>query len=227
MTQSSQIEPPARRRRTQAQRTAETRKALVDAAIHTIYKLGYAGATSALIAEAAGVSSGSIVHHFGTRAELMAEVVRVVFDQDQASYRQLEQSLHVGSRLADWPELMWQVLRRPSGMAMLEILLATRNDAKLAERIAPLYAALEQQYVSLALARLPGSDKSDVLTLARLMVWAIRGLTLAQVIVADPGTIDQSVLMLRRLLERSGDVAVLQPGAAQPCANPGPNSSTD
>lgn len=211
MTDSPQNKPPARRRRTQAQRTAETRKALVEAAITTIHRLGYGGATSAVIAEAAGVSSGSIVHHFGTRADLMAEVVRSVFDQDQAAYQQLEQSLNLGSRLADWPALMWKVLRRPSGMAMLEILLATRNDAKLAERIAPLYAALEQQYVSLALARLEGSNKAEVLTLARLMVWAIRGLSLAQVLVADPAEIDQSVLMLQRILERAGDVAVLAP----------------
>jgi AcrR family transcriptional regulator len=53
-------------RRTQEQRSSETRKALVEAAVRSIYKLGYGGATTAVIAEEAGISRGSIIFHFST-----------------------------------------------------------------------------------------------------------------------------------------------------------------
>lgn len=206
---------PVRRRRTQAERTAATRQALIEAAVNTIYRLGYGGATSAIIAEAAGVSSGSIVHHFGTRADLMAEVVRNVFEQELAQYGDLQQREHVGSRLADWPGLVWQVLRRPSGMAVLEILLAARNDAKLAERIAPLQASLEQQSVTRALLRWNGLGKKDILALARLIVWSVRGLSIAQVLVADPREIEQSVALFQRILAAAGDVGIIAPSERQ------------
>lgn len=200
---------PVKRRRTQAERTAETRKALVDSTVTTIHRLGYGGATSAVIAEAAGVSSGSIVHHFGTRADLMAEVVRSVFDQELEAYGELQERMHVGSRLADWPGLVWQVLSRPSGMAVLEILLAARSDPKLAERIAPLQASLEQQSVTRALLRWDGPSKKDVLALARLIVWSVRGLSIAQVLVPDPREIEQSVTLLQRILAAAGDVEAI------------------
>lgn len=77
---------PTRIRRTQEERTAETRRALVDAAVRVIHRLGYGGATTALIAEEAGVSRGAILDHFGTRAVLMAEVIRDVFEKERADY---------------------------------------------------------------------------------------------------------------------------------------------
>lgn len=198
-----------RRRRTQAERTAETRKALVDAAIRTIHRLGYGGATAFLIAKEAGVSAGSIVHHFRTRADLMAEVIRSVFDQELEAYSELQQRMHVGPHLADWPALVWQVLSRPSGMAVLEILLAARSDAKLARRVAPLQASLEQQSVARALLRWHGPREKDVLALARLIVWSMRGLSIAQVLVADPREIEQSVVFFQRILAAAGDVGIL------------------
>lgn len=206
---------PVRRRRTQAERTAETRKALVDAAVQVIHRLGYGGATAVLIAQEAGVSAGSIVHHFGTRADLMAEVIRSVFEQELQAYGELQQRLKVGSRLADWPGLVWQVLSRPSGMAVLEILLAARSDPKLAERVAPLQASLEQQSVARALLRWDGPGKKEVLALARLIVWSVRGLSIAQVLVPDPREIEQSVALFQRILVAAGDVGLIASSARQ------------
>lgn len=207
---------PVRRRRTQAERTAETRKALVDAAVKTIHRLGYGGATAFLIAQEAGVSAGSIVHHFGTRADLMAEVIRSVFEQELQAYDELQQRLHVGTHVADWPALVWQVLSRPSGMAVLEILLAARSDPKLAERVAPLQASLEQQSVARALLRWDGPGKKDILALARLIVWSVRGLSIAQVLVPDPREIERSVALFQRMLQAAGDVDILSAPGGRP-----------
>lgn len=209
MTGTAKKAAPVRRRRTQAERTAETRKALVDAAVKTIHRSGYGGATAVIIAQEAGVSAGSIVHHFGTRADLMAEVVRSVFEQELEAYGELQQRMNIGSHLADWPGLVWEVLSRPSGMAVLEILLAARSDPKLAERIAPLQASLEQQSVARALLRWEGPGKKDILALARLIVWAIRGLSIAQVLVPDRREIERSVALFQRILVAAGDVGVV------------------
>src|SRR5436190_18849808 len=63
-------------RRTQAERRATTRTALLDATIDCLVEEGYAGTTTTRIVERAGVSRGAQVHHFPTKAELVAEAVR-------------------------------------------------------------------------------------------------------------------------------------------------------
>ncbi|MFC4636941.1 TetR/AcrR family transcriptional regulator [Deinococcus hohokamensis] len=52
------------------------RAALEKAAYQAIYEQGYAGVTLADIAAHAGVSRGTLVYHFGSRAGLLAAVVR-------------------------------------------------------------------------------------------------------------------------------------------------------
>lgn len=196
-----------RARRTQAQRTAETRQALLEAAIEVIHRAGYASASTELIAEQAGITRGAILHHFGTRAELMAEVMRHVFEQEEAQYAALSRELRLGQRVADWVELAWRVLSKPSGCAVLEILLASRADAELAARVVPMQAEIEQS----ALTDLMGwfdEDEQTALDRMRLIHWSIRGLSMARMLADEPQDIDRAVAMLRRWLQAAEDAGV-------------------
>ena len=66
------------RRRTQAERRAATRSALLDAALACLVEEGYANLTTRNVAERAGVSQGTQMHYFPTRARFVAEAVRHV-----------------------------------------------------------------------------------------------------------------------------------------------------
>ncbi len=59
-------------RRSQAQRSAATREALLDATIACLVEDGYANTTTSKVAERAGVSRGAHLHHFQTRSALVA-----------------------------------------------------------------------------------------------------------------------------------------------------------
>jgi AcrR family transcriptional regulator len=204
----------AKARRTQAQRSSETRTVLIEAAIRTVHRLGYGAATTALIADEAGISRGAILHQFGTRAELMAEVIRHVFEQEVRDYAELMVQLRIGRRVSDWVELCWRVLGRPSGLAVMEILLASRSDVELAARIAPMQAAVEQSALNDLRAQFGGDDQ-DTLARMRLIAWSIRGLTMAQMLLPEPEDIERSVALFRSWLRAAEDAGVsLAPGAA-------------
>ncbi|SDT90139.1 transcriptional regulator, TetR family [Halopseudomonas salegens] len=201
--------PPAataspRTRRTQAQRTAETRQALIDAAVKIIYELGYGGATTAAIADEAGVSRGSITHQFGTRAALMAEVLRWVYQQEAQSYRELLSKLASTADPADWVTMCWTVMSKPSGLSVIEILQAARRDQVLAEQIMPMQRSIESDALA-AVAGLEQTDQSRRLDLMRMIVWSIRGLSLAKVIITDEHEIDRVVDLLRRTVMAATD----------------------
>src|SRR5829696_9293707 len=65
-------------------RQAQTRAAIVDAALAQVAEGGYASAGVQAVATRAGVATGSVYRHFGSKAELFAEVFR------RAAHREVE-----------------------------------------------------------------------------------------------------------------------------------------
>ena len=188
-------------RRTQAERTEATKQALIDSAIKLLNSHGYAGATLALIAEDAGVTRGSILHQFGTRAALMTEVVKWVYAEEFALYGELiPKSPHRGHKLSDWPLITWQVLSRPSATAVLEILQGSRSDADLAEHLRPVQAEIERSSMSVlqAMHAMNLNNPRDR-AIYRVVVAAVRGLSL-QKLTADPADLEAAVQMLNDLV---------------------------
>ena len=203
MTQGPDAAPPATRprRRTQAERSAETRRILLETAIRCLHRKGYAATTTLLVAEEAGLSRGAMLHQFPTRVDLMMFVVQSVFDDEVAIYdARLSAIADPRQRLFAFPEIVWEVLSRPSGVAVLEVLQGSRSDPDLASRLAPLQAQIEQNALTL-LGRWFGEGAGASRSAMRLVVWAVRGLSIAQVLAPDPEEIRKSVTLLRRLFE--------------------------
>ncbi len=195
-------------RKTQGERTADMRRALIDASTRTIYKLGYGGATTALIAEEAGVSRGALTHHFTTRAELMAEVLRDVFEQERSEYEMLTADARSGLHASDWPAMLWQAFSRPSGFAVLEILQAARSDAELADRVKETQQSIEDVASSVMDAKFGLKVSPQAVDEMRLVVWAVRGLSIAQVLLKEPEEINRSVDLLSRVLRAAEEAGV-------------------
>ncbi len=203
MTQGSDaaLTAPRPKRRTQAERSAETRRILLETAIRCLHQRGYAATTTLLVAEEAGLSRGAMLHQFPTRVDLMMFVVQSVFDDEVAIYDARPSAISdPKERLFAFPEIVWEVLSRPSGVAVLEVLQGSRSDPDLATRLAPLQAQIEQNALTL-LGRWFGDSGPGSKSAMRLVVWAIRGLSIAQVLAPDPEEIEKSVTLLRRLFE--------------------------
>ena len=59
-------------------RSAETRRILIDAAIETLKKDGFVGASARAIAQAAGSNQGLIFYHFGSVSNLLLAALDAV-----------------------------------------------------------------------------------------------------------------------------------------------------
>lgn len=64
------------RRRTQAERRAETRRRVLDSATALVAAHGSRAVSLAAVGEAAGYSRGIVNHHFGTKAQLLEELIK-------------------------------------------------------------------------------------------------------------------------------------------------------
>ena len=213
---------PARKRRTQAERTAETREALLEAAIGLLYRNGYSKTPIELIAEEAGVTRGAMRHHFRTRAQLMAAVICTVYEQEHRSYREIAASRGSAAVLSDWPDMLWAVLSKPSGLAVLEVLQASRSDPELAALVMPMQAQIEQMSFEAIKEQFGSDDEAETRAAIRLFVWAVRGLSIAQVLTPNPADTRRSIDFLKMLIE-----GATKAGLVDAQGRPGPARRTD
>jgi AcrR family transcriptional regulator len=204
---------PPRMRRTQAERSASTREALLDASIRMLHAHGYGATSLLLITEAAGVSRGAMLHQFPTKADLMAFVVETVYADELQQYpRLLAGTKSQEEMLLAFPEALWKVLSRPSGVAVLEILQGSRSDPALAEKVLPIYDRIEQDSLG-NVSRSTAADPALLVPMVRLVVWAIRGLSVAKTIHSDVEPTPTAVTLLRDLLKAGLETGLLAVGA--------------
>jgi AcrR family transcriptional regulator len=126
------------RRRTQDERRAETRGALLDATIEALVKYGYAATTTARISELAGVSRGGQVHHYPTKADLVSDVVSHLAERRAQRLQAAAKKLPGGrDRVAAALDLLWQANTGPLAEAQLELWVAARTDPDLRATLVP------------------------------------------------------------------------------------------
>lgn len=125
-----------RRRRTQEERREETQSRVLDATVECLARDGYSGASTVRIARKAGVSRGALLHHYSSKAELLASAVRHVFRRRIAEFREAFERVPEDANRANAAiDILWGMFSGPSFDAWLELLVASRSDPELRENI--------------------------------------------------------------------------------------------
>src|SRR5262245_19162593 len=128
-----------RERRTQAERSASTRKRLLQATVECLDQLGYAGATTPEIARRAGLSRGAQLHHFPTRTDLVVSAFEHLFERRRDDFLRAFRERPQGSEpIATAIDILWTLISGPTFHAWLELVVAARTDPELKPRVAAL-----------------------------------------------------------------------------------------
>ena len=123
-----------RTRRTQAQRSSQTKAALLDATLDLLVESGYKATTTTAVAHRAEVSLGALLHHFPTKTDLLSAAIRHAFDRRTAEYRRAMAEVGTAEDKLDATlDLLWSMWTGPTFTAFVELWVAARTDAELAE----------------------------------------------------------------------------------------------
>ncbi len=194
-------------RRTQAERRAATRQALLEATIDAVVARGYAGATVAVIADYAGVSQGALFNHFDSKADLFGAAVEYVFPRliddfavtaatvgavpaavpaqatpDAADLPEVvgDPAQELRARLRTVLELLWSSYQQPRLAAALELYMAARTDAELGVRLAAVDGPHRARLDALAAGLFPELvDQPGFLPSVNLAIDAVQGFAVA------------------------------------------------
>jgi AcrR family transcriptional regulator len=111
-------------------------EALLDAAVDCLVELGFTGTTTTEVTRRAGVSLGAMLHHFPTKADLLAAAVGHVMQRRQDEFRKAMTDIAPSAHRIDAAiDLMWEAFRGPTFHAWLELWVAARTDPELAEAV--------------------------------------------------------------------------------------------
>lgn len=176
-------------RRTQTERRATTRAALLGAALDQLVEGGLAAFTTTEVCRRAGVSQGALFKHFPTKSALLAAVTEHLFDGLRSDFEAAFLALPERRRnLRRGLELLWDQMADPRLAAAYELYTAARTDDELRSDLAPVVAAHVERIAELAVV-LVGADETSSPELAGavdLAILSIQGLVLNQMALPDP-----------------------------------------
>ena len=137
----------------QAEKSALTRQAILEAAVRSFVEHGYAKTTTAMIAEEASVSRGAMMHHFPSRSAVMNAVVGYLHVRRLNEYRALMSDIDSPDQqltrraIKTSVESAWKYVNLPSFVAYQELLAAARTDKELAKAVGEVEQDFEREFL--------------------------------------------------------------------------------
>ena len=185
------------------------RARLLEATVELLVERGFAGTSTTLVSERAGVSRGAQLHHFPTKNDLVVAAVEHLSDARAADLRAtLAESSAApvastegrSTRLRRVLQLLGDHFSSPVFAAALELWVAARTDETLLAAVAPLERRVGRETHRLTVEAL-GVDESQpgVRELVQSTLDLVRGLGLAS-------TISDDTARRRRILDHWADV---------------------
>jgi AcrR family transcriptional regulator len=176
-------------RRTQAERTATTRRGLLDATVTCVVELGYAGTTTTEVCRLAGVSQGALFRHFPTKGALLAAAVDDLFPRILDGFRERAAALPAGGdRPAAVVDLLFDAYDRPELRAAVELYVASRTDADLAAALGVVEPPHRARLHALAADLLPHlADDPRFAAVVDIVVDAVQGAAMGRMLVLPDG----------------------------------------
>lgn len=192
------------RRRTQAERSEETRTRILKAASNLIRKRGYARFRTAEVSAEAGLSRGAQLHHFPTKDALVVATLEFVFKQAQDLSRKRASAVNrprdlIEAVIVDAREFFFS----EHFMVAIDIVLSTSTDQAVRKQIfeisrkarRPVETAWTEALVA---SGVPAALSSDIVALTLSLV---RGMALRTLWDNDPKWFDELFRLWKRMIK--------------------------
>jgi len=174
-------------RRTQEQRRGQTRAALLDATIETLFERGYSRTTTTEVCIRAGVSQGALFKHFATKQALLAASVEHLYDRLLRRYAE-----HVGKTgapmyITEAIVSLWRTFEQPELLVAYELQAASRTDQalrELLERVGVSHASAIRRTASELFPEVAGSERFA--PFLDTVLETFQGMAMSRMIASDP-----------------------------------------
>ena len=171
----------------QQQRSRSMQHRLLDAAVDCLVERGWAGTTTTLVADRAGVSRGAQLHHYRTKSALLIAAVEHLAERRSAELRAEAAGLPPdGDRLEATIELLASLFTGPLFAAAIEVWVAARTDPALRSALVPVEARFGREVHRLTVELLGANEsRPGVREAVQTTLDLLRGLGVASLLTDD------------------------------------------
>ena len=166
---------------------------MLEAALECLVERGWAGTTTTLVAERAGVSRGAQLHHYRTKSDLLIAAVEHLAERRTAELRAEAAALSAdGDRVAGTVRLLAQLCTGPLFAAALEVWVAARTDPTLRAALVPVEARFGRELHRLTVDLLGADEtRAGVRESVQATLDLMRGLGVASLLTDDSARRDR------------------------------------
>ena len=196
------------------------RRRLLDATVECLDRFGYAATTTTRVTELAGVTRGAQVHHFATRADLIAATVRHFMSmRTELAAEKLDGVREAADPLDAALDLLWEIHHQPVRFATLELWMASRTDPDLKSVAAEVEPAAREAVTEFALGVLAGAgdgtptdlEQARFRQVVNTAMYAVRGVLLSELPVSDAAALESRWKQAKADLRLMFEAVLAQP----------------
>ncbi|WP_033304267.1 TetR/AcrR family transcriptional regulator [Nocardiopsis alkaliphila] len=179
---------------TRKEQRARTHEALLDATIRCLVTHGYAGTTTQRIQDEAGVSRGALLHHFGSKSELLVAAIHHIAEMRLREFSELVADLGEGSQaLEQMVRAIRSVMAGPPFQAAIELWTASRTDEQLRAALLPAERRLGSALRGLFNEHAGIADPETAKIAFESLMALVRGLELTRIMRTDQSLEDRLI----------------------------------
>ena len=205
MSDDARSRPAARPRRTQAERSQETRNKVCEATLQALVEVGYEQISTTLIAQKASVSRGALTHQFPTRNDMLVAAFEMLVgewreghpfgldpDRDQLSVDELIDAL-------------WRnIFADGRYIAAMELMLAARQDNELGRALRDILVSWIRKRDRITVRLLGGDvDDAEAELKVQLHLSVLRGIAMHQSFDSDDQTAARLIELWKRIARKA------------------------
>lgn len=192
-------------KRTQEQRSEETRLALMTATLHLLLTEGYTRLTTVDVARVAGLSKGALTHHFRNKEDLVVQSIehqlRTV-TADLGAF--VEGGMTASASSREIVDYLWRLMAGGLFYTTMEYLPEARHNDAFRTRLIPVvqafHAAIDQIWHHLSRTRGLAPERAQIMLNATMCL--IRGMVAQSVLRDDPTYYDAILSYWKDQLEK-------------------------
>ncbi len=166
----------------QAERRRITRGKLLDATIESLIDLGYSRTTTVEVGDRTGLSRGTQLHHFPSKADLLVAAIEYLADERSKEFEtELESRLERGEDPVDtMVDMLWVMFSDPIYWATIELMVAARTDPELLSKLEAFERSLGGRIYA-AFRELTGRQGREAKAALEMTLYFMRGLAMERI----------------------------------------------
>lgn len=201
MSAEAEQPPFARPRRTQAERSQETRSKVCEATLLALVEFGYEQISTTLIAQKAKVSRGALTHQFPTRNDMLVAAFEKLVGEWRDGYPFGLDPEKQQLTMDELIDALWNCIFSDGRyIAAMELMLAARQDNELGRALRDILVSWIRERDRITVRLVGGDVDDDEADLKiQLHLSVLRGIAMHQSFDSDPRTAGKLIDLWKRI----------------------------